>query len=97
VSHNVAEKKIFPALLESPERTAMQVAEAHDWLQKDNSSEIIAIMQKAMAENPDKVTAYRNGNKNLLGMFMGQVMRGTKGQADPKTANKLVRDLLEQE
>ena len=39
--------------------------------------------------------AYRNGNKGLLGLFMGEVMKGTKGKADPKRANEVVRRTLE--
>ena len=50
-----------------------------------------------MARYPDKVVAYRAGNKGLLGLFMGAVMKGTKGKADPKKANEVVRSLLEKD
>ena len=42
------------------------------------------------------VCPYRNGNKGLLGLFMGEVMKGTQGKADPKRANEVVRRILEQ-
>jgi len=45
-----------------------------------------------LTEFADKVTAYREGNRNLFGLFMGQVMRRSGGKADPS----LVRSLLVQ-
>jgi aspartyl-tRNA(Asn)/glutamyl-tRNA(Gln) amidotransferase subunit B len=41
------------------------------------------------------VEAYRSGQKGLLGLFMGEVMKGTKGKADPKRASDVVRQLLD--
>ena len=46
-------------------------------------------------QHPDEVERYRNGEKQLVGFFMGQLMRVSKGKADPKAANKLMRDTLE--
>ena len=97
VNNNVAEKQLFPAMLLTPEKSVAQLAEEKELLQSDNSDVIIQAVQEAMAKFPDKVEAYRNGNKNLLGMFMGQVMKASKGKADPKKANQLVRELLEKD
>jgi aspartyl-tRNA(Asn)/glutamyl-tRNA(Gln) amidotransferase subunit B len=44
---------------------------------------------------PDKVEEYRAGKKGVLGLFMGEVMKLSKGKADPKLANQLVRQKLE--
>jgi len=52
------------------------------------------IIDGQLAAYPGKVEAYRNGKEGLLGFFMGQVMRETGGQADPKTAQKLLREAL---
>ncbi|MCB0769811.1 MAG: Asp-tRNA(Asn)/Glu-tRNA(Gln) amidotransferase subunit GatB [Flavobacteriales bacterium] len=95
VSHSVASQKLFPLMLMSVEKSALELAEANDLLQEDRSDMVEAIMQEAMARYPDKVEAYRAGNKGLLGLFMGEVMKGTKGKADPKRANEVVRKLLE--
>ena len=48
-----------------------------------------------LAEHPDQVAAYRAGKKKLFGFFMGQVMRGTGGKADPRTVQEVLRRLLE--
>ena len=45
-------------------------------------------------KNPDKVKAYKNGKKNLLAMFIGQVMKRSQGKADPKTVNQLLLKML---
>ena len=54
-----------------------------------------AIMQEAMARYPDKVEAHRAGNKGLLGLFMGEVMKLSKGKADPKQASSILRQKLD--
>jgi aspartyl-tRNA(Asn)/glutamyl-tRNA(Gln) amidotransferase subunit B len=51
-------------------------------------------MQAAMAKYPEKVSAYKAGSKNLLGLFVGEVMRATQGKADPKMVNEIVLSLL---
>ncbi len=95
VNNNMAEKKIFPILITSGNRSALEIARENALLQEDKSDEIATAMKKIMAENPDKVEKYRSGQTGLLGMFMGQVMRHTGGKADPKKANELVRKMLE--
>lgn len=50
-----------------------------------------------MTRYPEKVAAYRAGNKGMLGLFMGEVMKASKGKADPRKANELVKQLLEQD
>ena len=96
VSHSVASQKLFPLMLDDITSSAEQLASEHDLVQRTDVDLITAIMRQAMNTYPDKVEAYRNGNKGLLGLFMGEVMKGTKGKADPKRANEVVRQLLEQ-
>ena len=49
------------------------------------------VIDKILAENPEEVASYRGGKEGLFGWFMGQVMRETRGKADPQ----LTRDLLQ--
>lgn len=97
VSHSIASQKLFPLMLENTASTAEELAVAHDLVQDTNEDLITSLMKETMARYPDKVEAYRKGNKGLLGLFMGEVMKGTKGKADPKRANEVVRTLLEHE
>ena len=52
------------------------------------------VVDAIMAANPDQVAQYRAGKDGLLGFFVGQVMKETKGQADPRAVNELVRARL---
>ena len=59
-----------------------------------DSSCILPIIDELITENPDEVQAFRNGKTKLLGFFVGQLMKRTKGKADPKLANKLLAEKL---
>jgi aspartyl-tRNA(Asn)/glutamyl-tRNA(Gln) amidotransferase subunit B len=95
VSHSIAAQKLFPLMLDDAASTAEQLALKHDLVQDTNVDLIEAIARDVMARYPDKVEAYRSGQKGLLGLFMGEVMKGTKGKADPKRASDVVRHLLD--
>jgi len=97
VSHSIASQKLFPIMLEDTGSSAADLAAKHDLVQRTDEGLIESIMRQAIATYPDKVEAYRKGNKGLLGLFMGEVMKGTKGKADPKRANEVVRRILEQQ
>ena len=49
----------------------------------------------AILKYPEKVNEYKNGKRGLIGLFMGEVMKLSKGKADPKLANKLLQIKLE--
>ena len=97
VSHTIASQKLFPLMLTDTTLSAADLATKHDLVQDTREDLIGTIMQAVMARYPEKVEAYRNGNKGLLGLFMGEVMKGTQGKADPKRANEVVRRLLERD
>jgi Asp-tRNA(Asn)/Glu-tRNA(Gln) amidotransferase B subunit len=52
------------------------------------------LVENVLAANPSEVESYRSGKEGLLGFFVGQVMRETKGKADPRVVNELVREKL---
>ncbi|PKV75491.1 Asp-tRNA(Asn)/Glu-tRNA(Gln) amidotransferase subunit GatB [Pontibacter ramchanderi] len=94
VSHSVAAKKIFPYMLENPGIPAHQVAEEQNLLQESDSDALKAIVAEVLAANPQKVEEYKAGKQSLIGMFMGEIMKKTKGKADPKAANNLLQEGL---
>lgn len=95
ISYSVAAQKLFPLLLQN-EGSARELAEKHELLHEENDDLINELTKAAMEKFPDKVAAYKAGNKGLLGLFMGEVMRNSKGKADPKKANQIVRTILEE-
>ena len=95
VSHSAASQRIFPKFCEQPESTALNIAQDLDLIQESDESALEEFVDQAIAMFPDKVEEYRNGKKGLVGLFMGQVMKLSKGKADPKLANQLVVKKLE--
>ena len=59
-----------------------------------NKEELSAVVQKIIDANPQVVEEYKKGKTNVVGFFVGQAMKETKGQADAKTLNQLVIELL---
>lgn len=52
------------------------------------------LVQKVVANNPAQVQAYKGGKTNLMGFFVGQIMKETKGRANPQVINKLLSEEL---
>jgi aspartyl-tRNA(Asn)/glutamyl-tRNA(Gln) amidotransferase subunit B len=61
---------------------------------ESNEDELGSIIQVVLDNHPKEVQAYKNGKKALLQLFMGKVMRETKGKADPRTTMKLIKEIL---
>ncbi|HEY0978710.1 MAG TPA: Asp-tRNA(Asn)/Glu-tRNA(Gln) amidotransferase subunit GatB, partial [Flavobacteriales bacterium] len=97
LSHTIASQKLFPLMVQHTQHPPAQLAADHGLLLDTREDVIGTVMAEVMARYPDKVAAYRAGNKALLGLFMGEVMKATKGKADPKRTNELVKRSLEEE
>jgi aspartyl-tRNA(Asn)/glutamyl-tRNA(Gln) amidotransferase subunit B len=63
-------------------------------VQLTDSGEIQRVIQGVLEENPKLVEDYRKGKEQLLGFFVGQVMKATRGKANPKVVNELLRESL---
>lgn len=90
---SVASTRIFPLLIENL-KTPLQIAEELNLLQSSDKDLIEQLVNDVIAKYPEKVTEYRNGKKGLLGLFVGEVMKLSKGKADPKLTNQLVQEKL---
>ena len=95
VSSTIATKEVFPVMLREHHKSALEIAESLNLIQESNSDELQKIVDEAIARFPDKVNEYKAGKVSLVGLFMGEVMKLSKGKADPKVASKLVKDTLE--
>lgn len=94
VSNSVASQRIFPELLKS-ELSPLAIAEQLNLIQDSSEDTLKAFILQVFEENQAEVERYRNGEKQLTGFFMGKLMKVSNGKADPKIANKLLRELLE--
>ena len=63
--------------------------------QVDDPAALLPVVDEVLAEFPDKVEAYKGGAKKLFGLFMGQVMRRSGGNADPGLVKRLLTERLE--
>ncbi len=72
------------------------IAQALGLEQISDTDELATIVERVIASNSQAVADYRAGNAKALGFFVGQVMKETKGQANPQVVNQLIRSSLEQ-
>lgn len=94
VSHSIAYERVFPVLTEKGTLSPLEIAQSLNLIQSTDTDFLENLVNEALESNPDKVAAYRKGKKGLLGFFMGEVMRKSKGKAEPKLTNKLLREKL---
>jgi len=96
ISNSAAAQRLFPELADHPTEGVEALAAKMDLIQNSNSDELQAMVAAVIAKFPEKVAEFKGGKVGLLGMFVGEVMKASKGKADPKLLNTLVREALEQ-
>ena len=94
VNFSVASSKIFTNLLAEPDKTPLQIATELNLLQDSDSGAVEAWVNEVMANMPDKVKEYKSGKKGLIGLFVGEVKKISKGKADMNLVNKLLAEKL---
>jgi aspartyl-tRNA(Asn)/glutamyl-tRNA(Gln) amidotransferase subunit B len=95
ISNAVATQKLFPELMQNPSETPLSIAQRLDIIQSNDAGALQELVNQALAKYPEKIIEYKSGKVNLLGLFVGEVMKLGKGKADPKMANQLVKEALE--
>jgi aspartyl-tRNA(Asn)/glutamyl-tRNA(Gln) amidotransferase subunit B len=95
VSSSMANQKLFPEMTKQTDKSALQLAEELGVIQNSNEDSMQPIIDEVLNKFPAEVARYRDGQTQLLGMFMGQVMKAGKGKVDPKVATKLLKETLD--
>jgi aspartyl-tRNA(Asn)/glutamyl-tRNA(Gln) amidotransferase subunit B len=96
INFTIASRRLFPELLKNPSKSVLAVAQQLNVIQDSNEDSILPIVEAVIREFPLKVEEYKNGKKGIVAMFMGEVMKRSKGKADPKVANELLTKKLQQ-
>jgi aspartyl-tRNA(Asn)/glutamyl-tRNA(Gln) amidotransferase subunit B len=96
INFATASQRVFPELLKNPNKSPLEVAQQLNLIQDSNQDSILPIIEQVIKEFPLKVEEYKNGKKGIIAMFMGEVMKRSKGKADPKVANQLLTKKLEE-
>jgi aspartyl-tRNA(Asn)/glutamyl-tRNA(Gln) amidotransferase subunit B len=95
ISYSVAAQKVFPQMILSPDKTPIAIAEQLNLIQESDSGLLKTYAEQVVAAYPEKVAEYKAGKVGLLGLFMGEVMKLSKGKADPKLTSQLIKDILD--
>ena len=86
-------KKVFATMFESG-RTAAEIVAAEGLSAQVSDAAIEQAAREVIAKNPDNVAKYKSGNEGVFKFLVGQVMKATRGQANPQTVNDTLRRLL---
>jgi aspartyl-tRNA(Asn)/glutamyl-tRNA(Gln) amidotransferase subunit B len=97
LSFSMASSKILPALISGPVQDPWQVAVSLNLLQNADAAQLADWVLEVLQKMPEKVAEYRKGKKGLIGLFVGEVKKLSKGKADPKLTNQLLLEKLEQD
>jgi aspartyl-tRNA(Asn)/glutamyl-tRNA(Gln) amidotransferase subunit B len=95
INYSLATQKLFPALLKSPGKNAGELARELNILISAEKTDVNQFIKDALAKYPDKVVEYQKGKKGVLGLFMGEIMKSSKGKIDPQKTNQLLIKELE--
>lgn len=92
ISNNIGKQIIIEMMKDGTK--APVIVEKKGLSQISDEGAIKELVQKVVDAHPNEVEAYKNGKTNLLGFFVGQVMKETKGRANPKTVNQLIKEII---
>ena len=88
-------KTVFE-IMQTDESEPEDIVKAKGLVQVTDTGEISGMVQEVLDANPDEVEAYKAGKKKLMGFFVGQIMKKTKGKANPQMVNQLLKEKLDQ-
>ena len=94
LSFSAASSRIFPLMIEKSAADPFQLAKELNLLQESNLDYISPIADEVLLQLKEKVKEYQKGKKGLLALFVGEVMKRSKGKADPKVVNEILLEKL---
>ena len=87
-------KTVFEKMFETGD-SPRDIAQAEGLSQISDADAVLAAVQQAISDNPGPVQEYLGGKQQVMGFIIGQVMKATRGKANPRVASQLVRESLE--
>ncbi len=95
VNFSTASSRILPEIVKNPDASPEQIAISARLVQEGDEEQITQWVKQVLDAMPDKVVEYKKGKKGLIGLFVGEVKKASKGKADPQKATALIRQLLD--
>ena len=86
-------KEIFKEMVET-KKDAQEIIEEKGLVQIKDKEMIERIIEEVLAENEDSLNKYFTGKEKVFGFFVGEVMKKSKGKANPKLVNEILRERL---
>jgi aspartyl-tRNA(Asn)/glutamyl-tRNA(Gln) amidotransferase subunit B len=94
LSFTVASGKLFSYLLANPSKDPQQIAIEQNLIQQSDVSSLEPLIDEILNKHAEKVKEYKKGKKGLLSLFVGEVMKRSKGKADPRVTNEILLEKL---
>ncbi len=91
---NTAAKTVLEEMMDS-DKAPQQIVEEKGLAQINDSSALVAIVEKVLADNPKAVEDYKSGKTNVAGFLVGQCMKASRGQGNPATLRDMVLAAIE--
>ncbi|RYZ27857.1 MAG: Asp-tRNA(Asn)/Glu-tRNA(Gln) amidotransferase subunit GatB [Chitinophagaceae bacterium] len=95
ISYGIATQKIFPQILNNPTTNIRQYIN-EEKLQLQSADETESLIEAALTKHAQKITEYKKGKKGLLSLFVGEVMKASKGKANAEEVTKKLLEKLNQ-
>lgn len=89
-------KTVFEKLLQHPDKHPKQIIEEEGLVQISDESALRQVVEEVLEQHPDELQRYFGGKKKLFGFFVGQVMKATRGKANPQVVNQLLQQALQE-
>jgi aspartyl-tRNA(Asn)/glutamyl-tRNA(Gln) amidotransferase subunit B len=94
ISYGIAAQKLFPQLINNPETDVLEYIKENDLFLQSGSDEVTTWIDAALQKHEAKITEYKKGKKGLISVFVGEVMKQSKGRADAKQVTELLTEKL---
>jgi aspartyl-tRNA(Asn)/glutamyl-tRNA(Gln) amidotransferase subunit B len=94
LSFTVASGKLFSYLIENPSKDPEQIAIEQNLIQQSDVKSLEPLIDEILNKHAEKVKEYKKGKKGLLSLFVGEVMKRSKGKADPRVTNEILLEKL---
>lgn len=95
VNFSVAQQQLLPEMMKDSS-APVEIANRLNLIQEGDADTLKQWVEEVMKEMPEKVLEFRKGKKGLIGLFVGEVKKKSKGKADPKRTNEILLEYLNQ-
>jgi aspartyl-tRNA(Asn)/glutamyl-tRNA(Gln) amidotransferase subunit B len=96
INYGTATQKLLPELFTNPGLSLSEYIQTHN-LQMQSASDTDAHIEAALARHAQKITEYKKGKKGLLSLFVGEVMKLSKGKANAEEVTRRIQEKLNQQ